>query len=112
MKRTQYGFTAVELLIVISISAIFIVILAHIGFGLTASGDEAAAEAKQFANQLHIDNTGISCADRDTDGDGYVSCTIAAKDGRLIPILCAINISMNSGCKMQFIFPQVPVQKN
>jgi hypothetical protein len=51
-------------------------------------------EAEQFAT--HVQGaTSTDCADADTDGDGYVSCTIFRGDKDPLPIQCG---SQNYGC--------------
>jgi len=43
------------------------------------------------------------CADRDTDGDGYVSCTLVVSDPdgrkRIEAIECAGALTINKGCR-------------
>lgn len=42
---------------------------------------EATASAKDYAEEMKWDVNAISCVNQDTDGDGYVSCTISVKEG-------------------------------
>jgi type II secretory pathway pseudopilin PulG len=92
------------LLIVVAILGI---ILAIAGFGVTrcsSSQSTAEEEARAYALKMGMNIKGLSCMNRDTDGDGYVSCTlnVVEKDGREtpVPIECAAKWSYNNdGCK-------------
>ena len=59
---------------------------------------ELEAEAAEFAKRLGVKVNGVSCVTRDSDGDGYVSCTIFLQDGRAEDIECAYPLAY-SGCK-------------
>lgn len=69
------------------------------------SGNKTQAEeaARTHFQALGFTVKGIQCTDEDTDGDGYVSCTVSVvdKDGSLHTesAECAIDWSMNKGCK-------------
>lgn len=102
--RRQRGFTVIEAMI----SCIVIVVLAIIGIAYgtsqaTKATDDTLRDAKLFGqNATGEVNPNVTCAERDTDGDGYVSCTIFPKDKRLpIAIECARGWTFNSGCRMQ-----------
>lgn len=41
---------------------------------------EATQTAKEWALQLGYNPTHVSCVNHDTDGDGYVSCTVRVKE--------------------------------
>lgn len=60
--------------------------------------------AKAWAKSMGITPSGIVCASQDSDGDGYVSCTIAqkSKNGTITPtaIECAAAFSLSEGCRM------------
>lgn len=71
--------------------------------------------ARQFAKDLNLPVQGVTCAQADSDGDGYVTCTVAldrtTNDGdKLISLQCAAPGGMGtdsqgcavatSGCKM------------
>jgi hypothetical protein len=67
------------------------------------SRETAEANAKRWLAEMHIEYKGVSCAKRDTDGDGYVSCTASVeKSGapHLMPLECAGNVSFNDGCRV------------
>jgi hypothetical protein len=59
----------------------------------------ADKNAREFMSSLGI-NGSVVCARVDSDGDGYVSCTIN-DNGKLIPIECAAMVTLNKGCRMQ-----------
>ena len=93
---------AIEMLIVVTIVIGMIVV----GFGRCAtnvdgtSQREAEKGARAFAKELGVQISGLSCAGTDSDGDGYVSCTIAKTDGSLLAIECAGALTMNRGCRV------------
>ena len=64
--------------------------------------DVAQAEANRWIRMMGLTAT-AQCADRDTDHDGYVSCTLVVKDpdGRanVEPLECAGSYTINSGCR-------------
>jgi len=70
-----------------------------------ANRTTAQTEARAYAQSLGLAVQGVECALSDTDGDGYVSCTLAVREAngsiRLEPIECASAITINSGCRMQ-----------
>lgn len=68
-----------------------------------ADVDKARKEAVEYAK--HFENvTGVDCNASDSDGDGYVSCTIFRSDADPVPIACgAENYCVTNcaeGCKM------------
>lgn len=66
---------------------------------------QAESAARQWAMGLGYTDIRAVCASRDTNGDGYVSCTIAgSRDGRseIVPVECARSVmTLNSGCRVQ-----------
>lgn len=64
---------------------------------------EAENSAKSFADRRFEGNKGVECMTRDTDGDGYVSCTVFMPNDA-IAIECATeNHALgchSTGCRM------------
>ncbi len=64
----------------------------------------ATSEAKMFASEMGYDIKGVSCSGRDSDRDGYTSCTIAMSDGTSKAIECSYFVKaaflQNTGCKV------------
>jgi hypothetical protein len=67
-----------------------------------ASHDKAETAAKAWAFQMGFQVKGVSCANIDSDGDGYVSCSVSTvnknNDIEIVPIECAAAYTLNSGC--------------
>lgn len=67
------------------------------------SAKVARAEAMQWAKDMSIPATGVTCSGADSDGDGYVSCSVGytVADGslRTIPLECARAYTFNDGCR-------------
>lgn len=103
-NRTARGFTLVELIITV---AMVMVMVIGAGMGITkcaSSQSTAEEEARVYAQKMGMKIKGVSCMNRDTDSDGYVSCTlnVVDKDDRetSIPIECAARWTYNNeGCK-------------
>ncbi len=90
------------------------VLMVFVGFGSTcvANGsgwhkERAERNAQQFLDELHLEHTGVSCVRNDTDGDGYVSCTVALSSHETLALECAgfnlFSIFQNEGCREQKI---------
>lgn len=87
-----------------SILAIASVVLGFL-VPLIGSGESnkrhAEEEARTFAADLYPgQNHRVSCMSTDTDGNGYVSCTLIVRE-QPIPIECAnrYSITRNTGCR-------------
>lgn len=99
----QKGFTVIELMIVIAIFGIlFTIITAALS---NNNSGQAEHNAKAFVQKMYgAPDAKASCMDRDIDANGYVSCTVVyeSANGQVntIPLECAANFSLNSGCKM------------
>lgn len=83
-------------------------IIAALSAGLVACGNNISASAKAIADQggqgfaTNMGGKFLSCSGEDSDGDGYVSCTVqpAAVNGTPQPaveILCGYK---TAGCKL------------
>lgn len=78
---------------------IFVVLAACHHADVGKAKKEAAEYAKHFQNV-----TGVECNASDSDGDGYVSCTIFRSDADPVPIACGAEnwciTNCAEGCKM------------
>lgn len=107
MKR---GYTLIELLIVIAIVGIAgtVLVSAVGGNVLYAEKRRAHAEAAARAYGAVLDPSVpadawvASCMGVDSDNDGYLSCTLAARGRQPTPVECRawIWIGNNDGCRM------------
>jgi prepilin-type N-terminal cleavage/methylation domain-containing protein len=100
------GFTLIELLIVVAIIGIIgVVVIGFIFRSCSGSQGTAESEARKYGTSLGLEVKGVSCTNRDTDGDGYVSCSISYTDNgkiSIMPVECASRWQINnSGCKAQ-----------
>lgn len=74
------------------------------GKGLLFDERFAESELREYLAKMYADKQvlGQDCVGRDTDGDGYVSCTarVKGKDGpeETLALECASTL-LNSGCK-------------
>lgn len=99
------GFTLIELMIGLFVIAfIGVVILmvtgASCGGEWRGTGEHAEAEAKAHAGKLGWKVQGIACAGADTDGDGYISCTLVLEDSSERALECASGgMGIAKGCK-------------
>lgn len=70
--------------------------------GCDQQRDTAKQEAMRWASELGYQVQGVSCANIDSDDDGYVSCTVAVVQGdttRAMPIECRGAFSVGHGCR-------------
>lgn len=98
--------------------AIIVVAVGVLGGGCTcisnltgASKKEAEVQARQWASEMGIEVKGVKCVGMDTDGDGYVSCSV--NDGTQIHMIeCTGAWTLNDGCRMPkaTVRPQVNVR--
>jgi prepilin-type N-terminal cleavage/methylation domain-containing protein len=101
MKR-QTGFTLIELIVVAAILSI----LALVFVATCGAGDQGnlKIQAKQFADDLGYEVKGVSCMSHDSDGDGYISCTIryeaSPDEFETLALECAGGLlNWKTGCK-------------
>lgn len=65
--------------------------------GCTVAPVDAKPEARRWAAEMGYTVKGVSCAGRDSDGDGYVSCSINTETEALA-VEC--NYLFGDGCKL------------
>jgi len=78
------------------------VVVALLGLGCEQQRATAQAEARRWAAELGYTVRGASCANVDSDDDGYVSCTVVVVDGdtaRPMAIECRGAYSVGNGCR-------------
>jgi type II secretory pathway pseudopilin PulG len=108
LKKTLRGFTVAELFIVVSVLTVLALVLSAACSG-NAQKNTAKEEATKYARELGVSFSGISCADYDSDGDGYVSCTIRPEVGDLMYVECRGAYSIGHGCRIPKI--RIPPSK-
>jgi hypothetical protein len=66
-----------------------------------ANKQQAEKNAKEWANEMGFEGAKIKCNKMDTDGDGYVSCSMN-HNGELTQVECAGEslIVRNEGCRL------------
>lgn len=85
------------------IKCVFILSLASCGF----DGKEATENADQFAREmLGMKNPKVKCQNMDSDGDGYVSCTVVEQSVekpeqmRAVALECSGWLNWNDSCRL------------
>lgn len=103
MKKTNS-----ELFIIVCVIAILGAIISSTGCSTCASitgahTEEAEKQGRVWAKDLGLDIKAVKCAGSDSDGDGYISCTIieVLKDGdtRIHNKECAGAYNLNESCR-------------
>lgn len=64
--------------------------------------EQAERDAKKFAKKIPGSTGEVDCAHKDSDGDGYCSCTVFMEDGETVPIECGCEkwcFNCSEGCK-------------
>lgn len=70
------------------------------GCALTgAHQKEAEKQAAEWAKQMGMEDAKVSCVRDDSDGDGYVSCTVAS-GGQMHSVECTGAWTINDGCRV------------
>ncbi len=112
MNKHQHGFTLVEVIIVL---VIFAILLAGLGakFGgcSTVTSGTIKSQAEGYARNYcrrfkRWSQPVVDCAGVDTDGNQYVSCTVAEAPGRPTEqIECPSNFALenNTSCRVPML---------
>jgi hypothetical protein len=96
----QRDSNATAWVVIVGIVAVFGLLVFGKGCCTGAEQRRAAkTEAQKFAAELGLSVTGVSCNDVDSDGDGYVSCTLALTSGETKQIECRGAYSWGHGCR-------------
>jgi hypothetical protein len=87
-----------------------LVLIPNINRCVTTSSRTRSAEnnARAFAEKLQLGAIGALCSGSDSDGDGYVSCTLKLEDGAVQSLEFGYNklfapFGQNTECKQAFI---------
>jgi len=104
LKTTLFRTSGVSWFLVIAVAGIVLVFVRTLS--QLGSGDDTATELLVHARSIGMTVHSAECMDTDSDGDGYVSCTVGSErpDGKGIePIAfeCAAKYSLNKGCRLR-----------
>lgn len=107
-KKNRRGLNLIEVMILIAVvGGLSILVIAGMGSCLGKGSEDVEGTAQEYAQKMGIKVTGVSCMNNDSDGDGYVSCSLSTKkaDGgvEIIPIECAARWSFGTGCKAKVV---------
>ncbi len=110
IRYYKAGFTLIELLIVVAVIGVLIAIGGVAFTRCFRSQDHAEEEARTWATKMGYKVVGVNCVSRDTDGDGYVSCSMNATDANgnaaSLALECAAVLTNNDGCR----FPKAMIR--
>jgi hypothetical protein len=94
-------------IILIAIGLLLIVVVLGARCVASVSGADhthAEKQAREWAERNLAPGLTVECARVDSDGDGYISCTVFQRRADIIEpiaIECARALSWNDGCRMQ-----------
>lgn len=87
-------------LLAIVCGAVFVLLGACVGCEFNLS-ERAADAARAHLDKLGFPYSGVACVARDTDGDGYVSCTISDAQHQMTALECVgTKWTFNAGCRV------------
>ena len=106
-RKDRTGFSLLELLVVVSILSVLVLVC---GGGIwrattTMNGaqqQDATAQAITYGRTLYGESATAMCVRSDSDGDGYVSCTLVydSANGKVNQAIeCAAGFTLNEGCR-------------
>lgn len=100
-KARQNGSLIEGTIIIIIILIFFVIIGGTCATRFVSSQEKATAAAMRYREAFHPEWTQVTimCQAYDTDGNGYVTCTIGAQGQRPESIECPARLSFNSGCR-------------
>lgn len=97
MKDQNSGFSLIELLVAI----VFLIVFAGIGISIFSAAiggqDRAEQSLSDYSQRAGLQPIGY--VERDTDGDGYISCDAKDDSGAIVLLQCS-GSPFNSGCKV------------
>lgn len=86
----------------LKLSSLVVAVSLIVSCGL--DGRRGEQEAAEFGKRMGMDVKAVNCTNEDSDGDGYVSCTLSVsnpdKTVTLVPLECAAAFSVNKGCRL------------
>jgi hypothetical protein len=85
---------------VVAVVGFFVAVIAANTLSFLDGGEMAREEAANWTKDMGLKGATVSCVNLDSDGDGYVSCTVN-NNGQIIPLECARAYSFQSGCRVQ-----------
>ena len=77
----------------------------------TTNSDVANESAREFIRSLP-NTTAVTCAETDSDGDGYVTCTVFRGVGEPLPIECGSERFCIWNCKRGCKYVPIKVPRN
>lgn len=104
MRNRSSGFTLLQTIVVTAIIGLVLLVVIFGMQGCNKAGEEATQDAIKFGKNMGENITGVDCVKYDSDGDGYVSCTLFLRDKPPFAIDCAAHSLAswrNSGCRLQ-----------
>ncbi len=65
-----------------------------------ATPDQISSQARTFSRQMGYDAVSVSCVSRDSDLDGYISCTSANPTPGAPPLAFECSTAIDGGCRL------------